>query len=800
MEWWLFGYLIGHVVALKSPILIGWVGVLVLSLSSVVLLIYVMHTSARGGKNFIRALSGILFSFVWVFLYGNLHFSQTFIQQANKVYSVEGQVASILVDSGQPKASSTNVNFDLILNKVDGIHIQSNLLFTPKIRLNWRSKNIELKQGDVVSLTAKLNLPSGYENQYGFNFTKWLFANQVIARGYVKKFGERKRTTVTQSQRVVEQLYFSNEDKPYIGHVIALGTAFKGLVNEQQKRLQHMGISHLFAISGLHIGILFVLINMLLKLCFYFVTSSHKHSLLLLLSLSFLWFYVGLIGFVISATRAALLVSIWMLTTLVAKNLNRFSVLLLVAVLSLLSFPTAILNASWWLSFGAVLGILLFIQLVPSFEHSTDEFENSSKIHFVIKRTFASILTLVCFQVFILIWMVPISVYWFAGFSVSAFITNLLAVPLFSFLIIPLVFLWTGQVILFGNSLVSDAIYHCIEWLLTHFFQLFSNTDMFAKWINIANDVWLYLVLSIVLFMAFILTRNNKPLILMSVPLIFLFPVATKVQTPLETYLFDVGQGTSVLFKRANRGFLYDLGPIYPSGFSATQAVVKPMLVGLGHVDIELLIISHQDNDHKGDYRQIWPHLERANTKQYLVSCPQHEFIWQQVRIEPLWPKTTLFNNTLSDSTLSDNDGSCVLKLTDLTNGVTILLTGDISKKIEKKLVQLSLISAVDINADVLFSAHHGSKYSSSSDFLKAVSPDWVLHSAGVNNRFNFPTKEVQQRVKMVGSKQLTTNEAGMIKFIFNPQTDQIEVHKQLRWSTPFWKRQNPFSINEEIR
>ena len=132
----------------------------------------------------------------------------------------------------------------------------------------------------------------------------------------------------------------------------------------------------------------------------------------------------------------------------------------------------------------------------------------------------------------------------------------------------------------------------------------------------------------------------------------------------------------------------------------------------------------------------------------------------------------------------NNNDNSCVIKVSDGHNSV--LLTGDISKAVEQKLVSENATGKeVDLNADILIAPHHGSKTSSSLAFIKQVKPDWVVFSAGYKNRWRFPILSVVERYQLLNVEHLTTANTGFIRF--NVENQHIDVKTYREDLASYW-------------
>jgi competence protein ComEC len=235
----------------------------------------------------------------------------------------------------------------------------------------------------------------------------------------------------------------------------------------------------------------------------------------------------------------------------------------------------------------------------------------------------------------------------------------------------------------------------------------------------------------------------------------------------------DVGQGLSVLITREQHAILYDTGPSFPSGFNTAEAVILPLLQSRGINSLDLLIISHKDNDHAGGVNMLKSAIDikqMISSEDYCFSGWQRK--WLGLNMEALWPMTAM--------SADENEASCVIKISDDEHSV--LLTGDIGKQQERKLVTRY---NEQLHAKVLIAPHHGSNSSSSAIFINKVSPTYVVFSQGFLNRWSFPRKEVIQRYQDQQVSMLSTSKNGQITFIFKPSN--IEVKRFRQDTYPYW-------------
>jgi len=248
--------------------------------------------------------------------------------------------------------------------------------------------------------------------------------------------------------------------------------------------------------------------------------------------------------------------------------------------------------------------------------------------------------------------------------------------------------------------------------------------------------------------------------------------------------VIDIGQGLSVLVRSQGQTLLYDAGPRYPSGFTTAKVETVPYLHSIGIDKLDYLVISHSDIDHAGGADVI----NRTFLPEYLLLGEPITLSAQKNNKERFcraggkWSLGGLSVRVLSPLTLgnNNNNNSCVLHIDDGTN--TLLLTGDIDKKQEMKLVELY---GKTLQSKLLLAPHHGSKYSSSELFIKTVAPQWVVFSAGFMNRWGFPAAEVTLRYANQNVRMVTSGLSGFIRFKITK--DYINMQTYREDLAPYW-------------
>jgi len=228
--------------------------------------------------------------------------------------------------------------------------------------------------------------------------------------------------------------------------------------------------------------------------------------------------------------------------------------------------------------------------------------------------------------------------------------------------------------------------------------------------------------------------------------------------------VLDVGQGLSVLVQTKDKALLYDSGAKFSQRFDIGQRVVVPYLNYIGLQQLDILMISHRDNDHAGGADSV---MQLMNVQQLLAqedvvkdksradkadkSCEAGQsWVWNGVNFEVLYSDR---------NTKKSNNRSCVLKV--WNEYYSLLLPGDIESKVEQNMLKYQ---AEKLTADVLLMPHHGSNTSSSKSWLEKLKPQLAIASAAYKNRFGHPRVRVVKRYHELGSRVLNTANSGMIQ------------------------------------
>jgi len=658
-----------------------------------------------------------------------------------------------------------------------------------RIFINWKAPE-KPQVGEIWQAEVKLRPISARLNHGGFDRQQWYFSKRIIAVGNVKsavKIGEdfSYRTDFLQNSLKLTE-GFSLQ-----GLLIALAFGERAwLDNKTWLIYQQTNTAHLIAISGLHIGLA-------MGIGFFFA-----RFLQFVLPTSFIspWFplcfgvlialgYAYLAGFSLPTFRAMMALLFIAILQCYRRYYTPSQMLCLVVAFLLFCDPLMPLSVSFWLSIGAVACLIVWYRYVPLSIIEWPHQKLSSKVRWI--------LGLFHLQLGLLILFTPIQLFFFNGLALNGFLANLIAVPLYSFLLVPLILF----AVLTHGAFFSWHLANVIAQGITQCLRVFHGSYMP---ISINLSLILTALLSLVfggvlggLYFASQGKTKNTPLkssrfftlnhtkilsakdykqALLGVILIFSMCMSTlgyryftKPKWQLDT--LDVGQGLATLIVKEGKGVLYDTGPAWQSGIggsSMAELEILPYLQREG-IELETLILSHDDNDHSGGAKVIlaaYPEVELITPSRKNYGETHRTFCLQGKQ----WQWRGLDFKILSPTQITDraeNPQSCVILFTD--GQYQILLTGDADVATERSFAEnLDKINVLQVG-------HHGSKTSTGEILLAQTKPDLALISSGRWNPWNFPHPTVIERLNRYQSAVENTAISGHIRLNFTEKSIEIE-------------------------
>lgn len=603
---------------------------------------------------------------------------------------------------------------------------------------NFFKENINI--GSSVSVKGKLVSPKNNTVPYLFNYKKYLYNKRVyyiLKIDSIKILNENSNLFIKLKNRVIKHVN-SYKDSTYL-YAFILGKT-ELISDEVLTSYRENGISHLFALSGLHVSIFSSILLFILK------KLRFKEILNYVLIFIFLLLFSFITGFSPSILRATLLFFLLGINKVFYLNIRTLDILYLVFIILVIINPFIIYNLSFILSFTAAFFLIFSSDLLKGKNYFVSLFKVS------LLSYFASL---------------PLSIYYFGYTNLLGTIFNLVFVPLVSFVVFPLTLL---TFIISKFSLVLNITTNLLE-SLSLLFNKFKIIIYFPR----INLIFVFIYLSIL--MLFIKFKKKICLYLIIVLLIF-FKIRPYMDNNTYIYYIDVGQGDSILVvtPHLNKTILIDTGGIVSFNENYKSNIVKnktiPFFRRIGINKVDYLFLTHGDYDHAGEANELLSNFcvkkvfinkgninnieKKINNKEVLRL---KNFVIDNIKVNSL--NNNVFNNENDDSTI------LLFNIYDYK----FLFMGDASIKTEEYLLNNYILP----NVDILKVGHHGSYTSTSADFINVIKPKYSVISVGENNMYKHPNKSVLDILN--NTKLFRTDVDGTIEVKINKKGYKIKTY-----------------------
>ena len=671
-----------------------------------------------------------IISLIYLVIYINIDFTSKFEGSETKV---EGVIESIKYQ-GNKMTLTLKTKEKLI----------ATYYFDTEEELNKTKK--ELSLGDTLSLEGELTKPISSQNFYGFSYPTYLKYQKIF---YIMKVSDyyikHKKNNILYSIRNAVRSSISNDKVGSYIKVFFLGddTSFDTTLEED---FRDLGISHLFALSGTQISFLISIITLRKK-------TINLNNLLFVFCILICYYLI--IEECAAIDRALIFSLVFSLNN--TFNLNIRPLFLILLSLSILFFinPYYIFDVGF--QYSTVISCTLILYM--------NNKKSKGKIIDLLEVSWVSFLV-----------SLPISLYHFSYTNPLSIVYNLFYVPFINVIIFPL------SIICFFIPFLS--------FILEFFINIFEESVTFLSHFNIGYitlarfNIVYYLLYYILIFSYLFVNAKKKIFLLLILLLVIIHYSYPKIFPKDALYMIDVGQGDSFLITSNNKSMLIDTGGVmsyYTEEWTQYERTSNGVylvnfLKTLGITKLDYLVLTHGDYDHAGEALTIMDEIEVKNVffngnelntleKKIWKSSSNHYKLTEGDSFNLGNFNFLVISNTYPD----ENDSSLVLYSTIYDK--RLLFMGDASIKSEEYILDNYDISDIAI----LKVGHHGSRTSSSEEFIDKVNPTYALISAGVDNKFNHPHKEVIERLEENGSIIYNTQINGMVMFDFTH--DKIKTY-----------------------
>ena len=522
------------------------------------------------------------------------------------------------------------------------------------------------------------------------------------------------------------------------------------LTYEMDTAFKLSGIRHIIAVSGLHIMILYSLLNTL---------AFKNRWLTAFLCLPIMGFFAAMAGFTPSVVRACIMVALMILAQIFNREYDPPTSLAFASLVMLVANPMVITSVSFQLSVGCVAGIQCFSANIREWILEMLGGAKGRDVRSLLKRWLASSVSITLGA---MSFTTPLTAYYFGAVSLVGVLTNLLTLWVVNFVFNGLIVVCAVSWLSMDIALWLSAI---LVWPIRFVLATadFMGSFLLSAVYTCSGYIVIWLIGVYVLLGIFLLQRRKQPLVLACCATIGLIAaVLISWMEPLlddiRVTVLDVGQGQSILLQSEGKTFLVDCGG---DSDTDTADLLAETLLSQGVVKLDGIILTHCDDDHANALANLQTRIDAdiifypetdaltmVDTKTFPVS--------EDLRLQFGSADLTIFGPIYVEE---DNENSlCVLFR---RGDCAILITGDRSAVGEMALIRKYKLPQVDL----LIAGHHGSQYSTTEALLDAVQPEYIFISAGAGNRYGHPAQEMLDRAETYGCMVYRTDIHGTLTF-----------------------------------
>ena len=694
------------------------------------------------------------------------------------------------------------------------IKITNNRYKNTNLYLYCKNKNLEY--GDKIYVEGIFLMPQKQRNYKGFDQSKYYKTIKIYGSINVKNvkiisknngnilIKHIKKLSLILKEKV-ENLKIGEEEKALLKGIL-LGDK-ENISKTLNEDFSNSNLSHILAVSGMHVAYIILFSNLI----FNKIIGKHYSKIA---STIVILIYMCIVNFTPSVVRAGVTGIIAIMANFVYRKNDIIEAMSIAIFIILINNPYSILNVGMQLSFAATLGIIVFDKtlkmLLNDFldrNNRTAIRKNRVKTKFLIKilnsKIFQKILDALFLAISATIGIEPIVVINFykitftsliiscvAGFIVGPIIILGIFVMVFKFELIENLLNFSIKILIYfsklGEKIPFNKIYlkpPGICFIIFYYIIIFGINCILKIKLEKNLSVFQTRIENLFSLMKYKVKLNKSKFFSCILIICILSNFYKIIPHNLRLYIVDVGQGDcTLIITPKNKSILIDGGGSEFSDFNVGKNILMPYLLNRNITTIDYMIFSHFDSDHcqgllyvlenmkvkniiigkqyekTENYKKFVEIVRKNNKKVLAVDAGNRINIEKGIYFDILWPSS---KEMISENAINNNSLVCKL----VSNNISVLFTGDIEAVAEKSILNAYKNNLNMIKSDYLKVAHHGSKTSSTVEFLNAVKPKVAIICVGKNNKFGHPSEITLENLQNIGAKIFRTDKMGEIIF-----------------------------------
>ncbi len=718
----------------------------------------------------------LIFLVILIVAFAQIKYYEGIFENKYKNINEDDEISIIGTIVSDPQEKEYKTKYIL---KIDTINSNKKYKNT-KVILYTKKEKETLKYGDKIELVGNFKLAQERRNPGGFDYRFYLKTKKIYGIVTTKNTKRLKENNVNIISMIANKTanVIKNQSKKLLENkkaclLIGLLIGDTDEIDEETKEdFRNSNLTHMLAVSGLHVSYVLLAVN-------YIITKVKIHKKLSkIIVMLLILFFILVTGATPSVLRAGTMTIYLILGGIFYRRISVFSSLNLSLLVIIIMNPYCLFDVGLQLSYAGTIGIVYLYPIIK------EKIYNKAN----------SILITISANIVI----IPIIMYNFNTISLTFFISNLLAGPIIGIIII----LGFSIIII---SLIFFPIANIFSKILNLLIILFLNTAKacanlpFSKIFIITPTLkFIFLYYCLLVFIIIkeriqirISIKLKNKVIAILIILVIINPIkyfSNIKQSNLKIYFVDVGQGDSTcIVTPKNKVILIDGGGnSKDENYDIGKQTLLPYLLDKKINKIDYCIVSHFDSDHCGGLMYILKKLKVKNIiigKQYeeyenykefikiakdkkinirVVEAGEKITIEKNLYIDVLWPinrEKMVIQNAI-------NNNSLVFKLRYIN--FSMLFTGDIEEIAEKEILDKYKENTEFLKSTILKVAHHGSKTSSTKEFINIVKPKYAVIGVGKDNKFGHPSNVTIENLKTINTEIYRTDEMGEISINVN--------------------------------